>query len=402
MRSFPFIKNLNLASALSIAVVLCVLGCSDEEPAASDSFFQIYDDSNYDLGYDPIDVVEVIDGYVILAGTEQANSDFDGILLLKTDEEGNFQFSAKQAFNGFEAPVGDMHFDATDSSFYFFAKSTGTLNAALLKVNTQLELVNSTLVGGSNYPLASALIDEQNLLLQSYNPLDLTTELAEINLSGGLVNEASYSIGPGDDVEEEIIDHFLETGKQTLPFFCGKSGNDYYFNGFYNYNFSLVFSNFGAPSRVVQGLSSDAGIRAILPLATGSFAVAGYQYDNNYQLASSTLSAGSAADLYPGNMAEIKPYASVRIISYELNGNTYAAFASETKSNQIVIHFYNSSSGELAGIYYLGYLNPFSLASIKIGSDESLLVLGTTFVAGRFERIILNKISGNEIENVLR
>lgn len=390
-----------LCKAFGIAIGLIFSGCSGDAPEPSESFFQIYDHSDFDLGFDPIATIEVIDGFIILAGTEQADSDFDGILLLKTDQNGDFQVSEEAAFDNLEAPVGDLYFDATDSSIYFFAKNTSTLNAALVKVNTSLELVSTSLVGGSNYPLSAAATSNQTLLLQSYNPLDLTTEFAEFDLNGILLNEQNYSIGPGSDVEQEIIEHFLETGKQPLPFFCGQSGSGYFFNGFYNYNFSLVFNDFGAPTRVVQGLSSDAGVRAALPLSDGSFAVAGYQYDNNYQLSSNPLTIGNIADLYPGNMAELKPYTPVNIIEYTRNGTPYTVFASETKSGQVVLHFYNQGTGEVSGVYYIGYLNPFSLAEVIATSNESLTVLGTTFVAGRFERILLNKISSEEIGNIL-
>ena len=139
-----------------------------------------------------------------------------------------------------------------------------------------------------------------------------------------------------------------------------------------------------------------------MPLEDGNYAVAGFQFEENYQFHSNPLTIGSVAELEFGNMAEIRPYSKSKIISYVSNGGTtYTVFASETKSNQIVLHFYNASSGTIDGIHYVGYINPFNLASIKVTSDNSILILGTTFVAGRFERIMLNKISPNEISGFL-
>ena len=60
------------------------------------------------------------------------------------------------------------------------------------------------------------------------------------------------------------------------------------------------------------------------------------------------------------------------------------------------MHFYDAA-GEIKGVHHIGYLNPFSFASATVTSDNSILVVGTTFVAGRFERIMLNKISEREI-----
>ena len=129
--------------------------------------------------------------------------------------------------------------------------------------------------------------------------------------------------------------------------------------------------------------------------------MAGFQFEDNYQLSSDPLSVGNVGFLYPGNMAEIRPYATTKIISYSTTSGSYSVFASETNGNQVVLHFYNTATGEIEGVHYIGFLNRFNLSAIKATSDESILLLGTTFVAGRFERIFLNKISKTEIGGIL-
>ena len=388
---------------LSFALMIpFLLACSDDEPALSESFFKIYDDSNLDVSYRPIDVVETIDGYIILTGTELTNTDFMGIRLLKIDEEGNYDTDVE--LNDYVVPIGSMYLNAADSNSYFFAMNPTSLEAVLLAVNPQLEVQVETLIGGINYPLSSSLLSNGNFLLQSYDPLTQETEISEISIDGTYVGGSRYSIGPGDDVEEEIINHYLNASERPLPFFCGEvSAGNYYFNGFYNYSFSLVFTDFSdTPTGVVQGQSSNAGIRAVLPLSGSDFAVAGFQFDDNYQLASSTLSTGgitSSADLYPGDIAELKSYTPSQIISYS-TGSTYSVFAAETKGRQLLLNFY-TDTGEIGGTDRIGYLNPFTFSAIKVGSDNALLVLGSTFVAGRFERITLNKISESEVAGIV-
>ena len=389
------IKRLYFAIA-----TLLIISCSDDEPSLSESFFKIYDDSNFDISYNPIDVVETIDGYIILTGTEINDSDFMGISLIKVDEQGEFERESGIALDAYVVPVGDMYLNPADSNTYFFAMNPTSLEAVLIGVNPQLEVEVEALLGGINYPLSSAVLSNGNLLLQSYDNLTQETEISEIALDGSYVGGNRYSIGPGDDVEVDIINHYLQATERPLPFFCGEiSSGNYYFNGFYNFSFSLVFTDFGdAPTGVVQGQSTNAGIRAVLPQGGSNFSVAGFQFDDNYQLASSALSTGgitSSADLYPGNMAEVKPYTPVKILSYT-NGTTYSVFASETKGRQILLNFY-TDTGEISGSHRIGFLNPFTLSSMKVGSDNSLLVLGTTFVAGRFERITLNKLSPGEV-----
>lgn len=379
-----------------------LISCSEEEPSLTESFFKIYDDSNADISYHPIDVVETTEGYLVLSATELSSTDFNGVELLRIDKEGNFKEA--QELNDYVVPVGDLYLNPADSNSYFFAMNPTSLNAVLIGVNPQLQIEVEETIGGINYPLASATTSSGNLLLLSYDPVSLETEISEISLDGSYIGGNSYSIGPGSDVEVEIINHYLNANDRPLPFFCGEfSPGNYYFNGFYNYSFSLVFTDFSDnPSGVVQGQSSNAGIRSALPLSGSNFAIAGYQFGDNYQLASSTLSTNgitSSVDFYPGNMAEIKSYSSAKIVSY-ISSKEYTVFASETKGRQILLNFYDSSDGTISGIDRVGYLNPFSLSSIKVTDDNSILVLGTTFVAGRFERIVLSKISEREISSI--
>ncbi|WP_425392884.1 hypothetical protein [Ekhidna sp.] len=378
------------------------LSCADDEPALSESFFKIYDDFDLDVSYRPIDVIETVDGFIILAGTELSKSDFMGVRLIKIDEEGTYEFDSD--LDDYVVPIGNMYLNEADSNSYFFAMNPSTLEAVLIAVNPQLEIQSESSISGINYPLSSSILSNGNLLLQSYDPLTQETEISEIGLDGTFIGGNSYSIGPGDDVQAEIINHYLNAGERPLPFFCGEvSSGNYYFNGFYNYSFSLVFTDFSdSPNGVVQGQSSNAGLRAVMPLSGGSFAVAGFQFDANFQLATTALSTSgtsSSVDLFPGNMAEIKPYSPTQIIGYN-DGAAYTIFATETKGRQILLNFY-TENGEISGVHRIGYLNPFTFSSIKVAGDNSLIVLGTTFVAGRFERITLNKISASEMTEYL-
>lgn len=389
-------------------LILCSLfitSCSEEEAPLSESFFKIYDDSNFDLSYDPIDVVETVDGFVILTGTEISNSDFDGIQLIKLDQEGNFVEESE--IDEYVAAAGEIYLNPSDSNIYFFALEPVTPEAVLLSVDTDLNVTQTTLLSGLGYPLSSSPLNDGTLLLQSYDNLNTVTEISNIGLDGSFLGGNSYSIGPGSEVD--ILEHFLEASDRPLPFFCGEySTGNYFFNGFYNYSFSTVFTNFSDdPNGVLQGQNANAGLRAALTLSNGDFAIAGYQYDENFQIPSITLNTGgigSSEALYEqvGNMAEIKPYTSAKIVNYSGSAGEYTVFASETKGNQIVLHFYNSTSGTIDGIQFVGFLNPFTFSSIKVTSDEALLILGTTFVAGRFERIVLNKISKVEIRDLLK
>lgn len=378
-----------------------MVSCSQDEPALNESFLKIYDDTDLDMKYRPIDVTETADGFIILTGTERSNTDFMGISLMKIDENGEYEYSRQ--IQDYVVPIGKMYLNAADSNSYFFAMNPTTLQAVLLGVNPQLDLLVEVSISGLNYPLSSNSLSNGNLLLQSYDPVSLQTEISEVSIDGTFVQGNGYSIGPGSDVETQIINHYLNASERPLPFFCGEvSSGNYYFNGFYNYSFSVVFTDFSdTPNGVVQGQSSNAGLTAIMPLAGNNFAVAGFQFDQNYQLATASLSVdgiSSSADLFPGDMAEFKSYTPADIVNY--SSGSYSVFAAETKSRLIHLNFYGVD-GSISGTHRIGYLNPFTFSSIKVGIDNSLVILGTTFVAGRFERIALNKISQGELSEIL-
>ncbi len=400
----PFNRT-DMKKYLWIFFTALFFSCEEEDiPTLSESFFKIYDHANYDLAFNPIDVAQTVDGYLILTGTELDKTDFNGVRIIKVDTTG--EYVDQLTLQNYVIPVGEMFLNEADSNCYFFAANPITLQAVLLGVTPQLELAVERPINGLNYPLASNITFSGNLLLLSYDPVNLNTQISEIGTDGSLLATSSYSIGPGDDVLEEIIDHYLNASERPLPFFCGEHAfGSYYFNGYYNYNLSLVFTNLsGGATGVVQGQGSEAGFRSVFArVDDGTFAVSGYQFSDNYQLSEVSLSTGglsSIADIYTGDMAELRPYTPSKIVSYE-QGIEYIVFAAESESRQIVLNFYEASSGQVAGTYRIGYANPYTFASLKVGSDNSLIVLGTTFVAGRFERIVLNKISSSEIAGIL-
>ena len=107
-----------MKNPIFIAVfVFLISGCAEDQPALSESFFRIYDDTDADVSYDPVDVVETEDGFMLLTGTELEDSDFDGVALIKVDEEGSFE--SRQVLGNLVLPKGDMLMNPADSIAYF-------------------------------------------------------------------------------------------------------------------------------------------------------------------------------------------------------------------------------------------------------------------------------------------
>lgn len=391
----------NISAIFIVFALVVSVSCSEESNPEFDTqtFTAIFDNNQFDASYFPIDMQQTPDGgFVVLGGRKLDDSNFTGIYLLKADKFGNFVKEIEVEETSVN-PVAD--FVEYQTKYYFFCMDPLTQVAQIASVDANLEAVTINPVqGGLTYPAASAFI-ENNFVMLGYNNGDKETVISILNPDGGILESQGYTIGTGEDVEEPIINHYIRTGRQ-YPFEVGKTaGNLYFFNGFYNYTFSLVFTNFGdEPAGVVQGQQDDGGFSAVTPLAGNMFASSRFNFGDNYLLPNKELSTSgitSSVDLGGYSLPELVPNAKVRILRATVDGKNVLIYGSDTKSKQIGLLFYEESTGEFISSRYLGFSNPFEVASLIQTSDEGLAVCGTTYLAGRFPRICIFKLSKDQL-----
>lgn len=383
--------------------VLLVFACSepnDTEPSVN--FLKIYDDPRFNASYIPIDIIQTNDeGFLILSGTRLESSDFIGVYIVKVDNEGNF-------VNDIIFPETVVHPVADwlqlDDTYYFFAMNATSLGVQLYGISEGGNLLDPIDINVT-YPLHAA-VEDNNFILLSYDNNNKSSILSIVSPNGDIQSSRGFTIGAGDDIEEPIIDHFTRTGRQ-FPFLTGRSVNGlYYFNGFYNYTFSLVFTDLNSddPSGVVQGQREDGGLSAILPLRSDIYAASRFNFGDNYTLPNTTISSSgisSVIDLGGNPSLEWVPDAHVAIEQLVIGNIEAIVFASTTKNSQIMLSIYASNDGTWLGTEYLGFSTPYQLINLTKTAENGIAILGATAVAGRFTRICMFKLSEENLARIM-
>jgi hypothetical protein len=405
-------KFIEMKKSLLFPLIASIaFSCAKDSDIATDkaNFTRIYDVNKFDASYYPIDIKQTPDGgFLILGGRRLSSSNFSGAYLLKVDQLGgsptDLEVDEKSV-----APIGPL-LEAGDK-YYFFSMAPVGFQTQLNEVSQDGALNKTTSVaGGSSYPSAAAKDGDNAFLLLGYSSDSKETIISSVSLAGTATKTKKFSIGEGKGVEVPIIEHFLRTGRQ-FPFQVGKTvSGQYYFNGFYNYTFSLVFTNIdldpgkteGKASGVVQGQQDDGGFSSVMPLDGNRYAAARFNFGDNYLLPNATLSSSSISSsldlsLTGLTLPELSNNATIKIISAKVDNNDIILYGSTTRSKQIVLLGYNKTTGAFLGSRYLGFSNPFEMAAMTTTSDGGLAVCGTTYVAGRFPRICLFKISKDEL-----
>ena len=372
-----------------------------EEVLPSENFVRIYDDNRFNASYIPIDIIQTPDeGFLILSGSRQPSSNFIGTNIMKTDPEGNFVAGVKLPDNEVQ-PIANWV--AIGEDYYFFCMDATNLLTKMFRVD-QLLNISEPVILNTTYPMSVSQVNDQFLLL-GYDNENKNSILSLLDQNGNALQQKSYSIGAGDGVEEPVIDHFTRTGKQ-FPFLTGRTSDGlFYFNGFYNYTFSLVFTDLTGddPRGIVQGQQDDGGISAVFPLSGSNFAISRFNFGDNFVISNAQINTNeiiSGTNLNGNSALEWIPDAHVDIKRIQLTDRDLVIYGSTTQNGQIMITAYNTTTGEWQGNKYLGYSTPYFLQKLYPTTDGGLAILGNTAVAGRFNRICLFKLSSADLTDI--
>ncbi|NJO03563.1 MAG: hypothetical protein HC880_19455 [Bacteroidia bacterium] len=395
--------------ALLLGALCLLVSCDIQEnnDAEPETLVRIFDNDRFNQGFIPIDVKQTSDGgYLILGGSRVDSSDFMGVYVLRADAEGNF-VSDRLLPQSFVNPLYNLI--QVGQEYYFFCMNNSNLNTRLMRID-EAGQVNEVSELPFSYPLyASPDQGANGFILLQYDRDALETVVHRIDLTGNATSSQGFEIGVGDfNVEIPIFNHLTRRGRQ-LPFLTGFTDNGtYFFNGFYNYTLSLVFFNFGSNEDVepgvVQGFRDERAISALVHLSGTSFALSRYSFGSNFILPQVSLDpAGisSSKDLLGNPFPELVPDARILLKRVDVNGQPILLYASETRAKQIILLAYDAATGALLNTRRLGFSNPYEIGSFSATQDGGLVVVGTTFVAGRFPRICLFKLSPEDLQDLV-
>lgn len=381
-------KFIYLYTLLLTFIVSCDISKNDVLP--TNSFTKIYDDNRFEQEYYPLDIIQTADeGFLILAELKNDQSLFTSVYVLKTDALGAI-ISTNEMSSPFVMPVNGWQ--KIGANYYFVCMDETSLTAQLIPVTEAGVLEAAIPLNGITYPLV-VTSDGSELIILSYDNANSESVISIATTTGQINQQKGYTIGAGIDVEKPIIDHLTRNG-DILPFQVGKTKEGlYYFNGFYNYTFSLVFTTFGdSPTGVCQGQLSQGGISAVSSLGNDMFGISRFNFGDNFiapTVSISTNSITSSTDLEGNTFPEIENKSAVRLIEIGTDGKWL--YATSTQNNQVVLYGFNQTSGAILGTSYLGNGNPYTLAAVTPTLDGGIAVLARTSLEGRFPRIAIFK-----------
>lgn len=400
--------NILLCFLFVSIIVSCDINKNDADPA--NSFTRIYEDVNYSIEYYPVDVKESADGgYVVLSAIKRLNdlSNYPNIHILKVDKLGNYEWDYVLGENNqvqYSSPVPDLM--NINGSLHFVAMDDNTLEASLfrIEISTAENPIQHVKELGFRLPLNSFYNGRDEMLTQSYDFNSYESILTRFDRN---LNE-SYSIRvpSGENFFDKIGSHLDKTGWQ-YPLFIREDtrpdgSNHYMMNGFAGYTLSLLFLDAGSNqfSGRINGFQESGGISALTSLPDGKLFLSRYHENKNYVSPfhdidrSQTVNASEFTDQH---LPELKENAPSMAIHEQFKEKELTVYATTGKNNQLILNFYDPIAEELIETKYIGHTNPIELSNIFKTTDEGIAIVATTWVAGRYQRIMLIKLSPDEL-----
>jgi hypothetical protein len=244
-----------------------------------------------------------------------------------------------------------------------------------------------------------------NILLLSY---DRIGRYSIIDLFDSNFNpQWTSSVPANEDFENDVRLH-LNKKRKPFPFFIGGIDND----GVFDYFFVNCLANYSMAMLFLEGISGgvtgrlytyqeETSISSALYIEQDTFAISRFHSGDNYVFPRVGLDINDLQNAENFNdilISQLKADAVMDILEYTINEKRFIVYASTSKSNKIILLFFNEETGEQVYVHTLGYGNPVEIANIIQTNDNGIAVLGKTWINSQYQRMILYKLSTDQID----
>jgi hypothetical protein len=358
----------------------------------------------------PLDIVSTSDGgFLILGSSPSPDFLYHKTYILKVDKEGNYSWDTyldTQYLN----PVSDIIVRNGDYYLFCMDQLTGTY---LIKINQSTHAAEQvSYFSKVSLPLSASTTPDGGYLILNCNLGDNWTGFTKVAPDLSTTWSKQFGFDPifGDE-----IDRHIKREIAPLPFFTGtvQDGNSttaYYFNAYYQANFSCVFINpsTGKPTGFyLGGDRAYASMRTLLPLEGSIYAMTHYDRNNtNFLIPRDTLNIGATiplpvSQLAGQSFADMKASSRVVCRRYTLAGRDVILYAANTKNNGVGLYAFDEGTGTYLGSENLSLETPFEMGGMVPTSDGGLVVLAKTYIDNRFPRVCLFKRSNESVKKLV-
>jgi hypothetical protein len=402
-------KNIYLLIFIGTTIFLgsCDIKKSNVSPDAT--FVKVYESQNIDEEYYPLSIVENGNsGYLILSAIIDSSAQialFPRVHILAINSEGDVISTLTLPIENINPVPGWLHINNKN---YIVCMDQANSNTKISEIvlNGEMISINPIITLESQNPLY-AWEDDENVLILSYSFLSRNSKVECFDQNLNPVWESSFSAK--QDFETVVTQHLQKRGDE-LPFFAGDFINsygskDYFVNCLENQTIALLFinGNSGSVTGRVYGQGVVGAISSTMQLNDTSMALSRFDKGENYILPSVNIDRNTLNNTndFIGkdiHLSQLIPNAKVDVLKYTLSTKEYLLYATTTNNNQIMLLFFDTQTGKQVYTHYLGYGNPVEVKQVIQTSDSGLAILGKTRINERYRRIILYKVSSDQLD----
>lgn len=392
---------------LLLFIITTLISCEikDSDIAPDASFVRVYESTNIDEAYYPEDILQLeTKEYLIISSLDDSSlTNYPKISLTALTPSGDIISSIVLPDN-YTNPVPEW-LNVNNQNF-FVCMDDVTLLTKIIQVNLSGgNLSYSEFVElDRRMPLYSKR-EGNDILILSYDRIGRNSviDLYDANFNP----QWASTVPANEDFENDVRLHLKKEGK-SFPFFIGGIDNtegfdNYFVNCLANYSMALLFLE-GASGSVTGRLytyQEETSISSALHLSQDTFALSRFHSGDNYVFPRVGLDVNelqNAEDFDDILISQLKADATMDILLYDRNDKQYVVYASTSKSNKIVILFFDAETGEQVYVHTLGYGNPVEVVNIIQTQDNGIALLGKTWINSQYQRMILYKLSTDQID----